>query len=463
MHATSATASQQQKRLRAHKANCDSDSFFNLLTSDALLDTVESLLPAGHRERLYPPTETLSMFLAQSMSADRSCQHVVNQAALQRLGHGLTPGSARTGGYCQARGRLPLEMIFSLTRELGAGMDQHVPDAWRWQGRRVRIVDGTTLTMPDTAANQAKYPQQRRQLPGVGFPICRVVGVTCLASGALLNAAIGRYHGKGGDEQTLLRSIQDTFHAGDVVLGDALFASYFFIATMQARGVDVLMEQHGARKGSADFRRGRRLGTRDHVIVINKPKNRPKWMSEADFAAAPATLTLREFKSGGKLIITTLLNPTEAPRKALAALYRSRWEIELDLRHLKDTLGMGVLSCKTPAMIEKEIWAYLLAYNLIRLMMAQSALLADITPRTISFKHCMQLWTLWVQQLDMLDDDQLGKLLELIAQQRVGQRPGRIEPRAVKRRPKPFPFLTRPRAMAREAVRAHGHPKKRRA
>jgi hypothetical protein len=246
-------------------------------------------------------------------------------------------------------------------------------------------------------------------------------------------------------------------------MGDALFATYFFIAAMQARGVDILMEQHGARKRSTDFRRGRSLGPRDHVIVIDKPKQRPAWMSEADYTAAPATLTLREFKAGGKIIVTTLCNPKGAPKNALKTLYQSRWHVELDIRHIKHTLGLGVLSCKTPEMVKKEIWVYLLAYNLIRLMMAQSARLADITPRTMSFKHCLQLWLLAVQQIATASDGQRCTLLLLMAQQRVGNRPGRIEPRAVKRRPKPYPLLTKPRVQAREEVRKHGHPKKQKA
>jgi len=211
MYATRTTARQQHKRINSYRASCDSYCFFNLLTSDTLLDKVEALLPAVHRERLYPPTETLSMFLAQALSADRSCQHIVNQVALQRLAGGLSTGSTCTGGYCLARQRLPLELVSQLTQHLGSLMEEHVPDEWRWQGRRVRIVDGTTLTMPDTPANQAAYPQQCGQQPGLGFPICRVVGISCLASGALLNAAIGRFQGKGGDEQTLLRSCKRLF------------------------------------------------------------------------------------------------------------------------------------------------------------------------------------------------------------------------------------------------------------
>lgn len=459
MYPTASFASHQQRRVGSYRTNSDSYCFFNLLTSDALFNTVEQLLPE-HRERLYPPTETLSMFLAQAMSADRSCQNIVNQAAFQRLTGGLPDCSTYTGGYCRARQRLPLEMVSSLARYLGQRIDQSAPGEWSWQGRRVRIVDGTTVTMPDTPANQALFPQQRGQQPGLGFPICRIVGITCLSSGALLNAAIGRFNGKGGDEQTLLRTIQDTFQTGDVILADAFFATYFFIAAMQAKGVDILMEQQGSRRRSTDFRRGKNLGQRDHLIVIDKPKIRPSWMSEAQYQAAPSAITVREFKAGGKIMITTLASPKSYPKEALKSLYKSRWHVELDIRHIKDTMGMNILSCKTPDMAIKEIWVTLLAYNLIRLMMAQSALLADITPRSISFKHCLQWWLIWTQQQVILDEEQLYKLLLLMAQQQVGNRPGRIEPRAVKRRPKAFPLLTQQRAQAREKVRQYGHPKK---
>ncbi len=274
MHATCISPNHQRCRIQAYRANSDSYRFFDLLTSDLLLNKTEELLPE-HRERLYSPTETLSMFLAQAMNTDRSCQNSVNQAALHRLVGGLTVNSTHTGGYCRARQRLPLKMPLNLTQYLGDQMSRQLPKKWCWQGRRVRIVDGTTVTMPDTKANQAAFPQQRGQQPGLGFPICRVVGITCLASGALLNAAIGRFNGKGGDEQTLLRSIQDTFQSGEIIIGDAFFPTCFFMATMQSRGIDILMEQQGARKRSTDFRRGQKLGKRDHLMVINKPKIRP--------------------------------------------------------------------------------------------------------------------------------------------------------------------------------------------
>lgn len=459
MYHTTSSVSGQQRFIQSQRNESDCLSAFNLLTSDILFDELEKSLPK-HRERLFPPTETLAMFVAQALSADRSCQHVVNQAAVQRLVTGLPICSTNTGGYCQARQRLPLEMVSGLTRYLGHQIDQQLPDEWRWHGRRVRLIDGTTVTMPDTAENQAVYPQQRTQKEGLGFPICRLVGITCLASGALLNAAVGRFSGKGGNEQALLRSIQEMLEAGDILMGDAFFPTFFFIAAMLAQGVDILMEQQGARKRVTDFRRGKRLGQRDHLITLPKPRIKPDWMSETDYVVAPESITVREFKAGGKTMVTTMLCPKSASKSELKALYKQRWSVELDIRHIKETMGMNILSCKTPDMIHKEIWVYLLAYNLIRLLMVQAAFSADIMPREISFKHCLQLCVIWCQKPDSSDDEQLYVLCTLMAQRRVGNRPGRIEPRVVKRRSKPYPLLTVTRDKARENVRKFGHPKK---
>jgi hypothetical protein len=353
-----------------------------------------------------------------------------------------------------------MEMVNTLAGYVGQWVTAHAPDAWHWRGHAVRLVDGTTLGMPDTPANQAAYPQPRSQKPGLGFPLCRMVGLVCLGSGALLNAAIGHYRGKGGDEQSLLRSILDTLDRGDLLLGDAFYATYFLLCTLRERGIDAVFEQHGSRQRTTDFRRGQRLGARDHLIVLPKPLIKPDWMSQADYEQAPQSLTVRELRTGGKTLVTTLTCPKRTSKAALKSLYRSRWHIELDLRNIKTTLGMEQLSCQTPEMAIKEIWVYLLAYNLIRLMMAQAALLAHRLPRQLSFKHTVQIWIAWTHANGIDHDDKLYGLFVLIAQQHVGDRPGRIEPRALKRRHKPYPMLTKPRAIMREYVREHGHPKK---
>lgn len=453
-----AHARQTRAAIRRGVENSDAYAFFNLLTADESLDQVDALLPA-HRERLYPPTETLSMFMAQALNADRSCQKAVNDFVGKRVAGGLLACSTRTGGFCRARQRLPEAMVSTLTRQIGQTMAAKAPPEAGWRGRRVRLVDGTTVSMPDTDANQAAYPQPASQKPGLGFPLCRLAGLICLSSGALLDSAIGRYQGKGGDEQSLLRTMLARLEAGDILLGDAFFATYFLLCELHNRGVDGVFEQHGSRRRSTDFRRGRRLGQRDHVIDIVKPKVRPSWMSAAQYSAAPDHLSVRELRVGGKTLVTTMLCDKQAPKGELKTLYKQRWHVELDLRNIKTTLGMDRLSGKSPGMATKEIWVYLLAYNLIRRTMAKAALKAGTLPRRISFKHTLQLWLVWHQRgLDSADD--VATLLRLIAQNRVGDRPGRIEPRAVKRRPKPFPLLTSPRCIARERVRRKGHAKK---
>jgi hypothetical protein len=454
----------KQERIKTLARNYDSYDFFNLLTGPEMLSAVEELLPEGHRERQFPPTETLSMFLAQAMNEDRSCQKAVNDAAVKRVVGGLSPCSTMTGGYCQARKRLPLDMVSTLVRVTGAQINEQVPDRWRWHGKRVYLIDGTTVTLPDTPANQAMFPQQGGQKPGLGFPISRLVGVICLSSGAVLNAALGKFSGKGSSEQDLLRRVLDTFKAGDLVMGDAFFGTYFLLASLGARNIDGVFEQLGARKRVTDFRKGQRLGPRDHLVELTKPKRKPDWMTQAHYDSVPETISIRELKVKGKLLITTLVSANTYPKHELGELYKKRWHVEVDLRNIKTTLGMETLSCKTPEMVEKEMWVYFLAYNLIRLLMAQSALLADILPRQISFKHTVQLWVAWSQHtLFVCTQSDYGTLFVLIAENTVGNRPGRIEPRAVKRRPKASPLLMQKREIARKSVRNNGHPKKLRA
>jgi hypothetical protein len=451
-HANRQQLKVQQSSFRKHALNTDCYNIFNLLTSPELLDQVEALLPE-HRERLFPPTETLSMFIAQVLSQDRSCQNIVNQAVAKSLVHGLTPCSTHTGGYCKARQRLPLDMPKELAKFIARSLEEETPLSWCWQGRRLRVVDGTTVTMPDTEENQSEYPQQRGQKPGLGFPICRLVAVTDLCSGAVLDVAFGRFKGKGSDEQTLLRSLNDIFESGDIILGDAFFPTYIFIAEMLEKGVDILMEQYGARRRTTDFSRGVSLGVRDHLFDISKPVKKPDWIEQARFDELPDTIAVREFKVKGKIIVTTLIDGKTYSKHSLSTLYKRRWEIETNLGQIKTILGMNILSCKTPEMIAKEIWIYILAYNLIRLIMAQSAQMTGLQPTDLSFKHCLQLWLNYLQQTAIMNKVALEALFVLMAQQRVAKRPGRIEPRAVKRRPKGYPMLVKPRAESREIIR----------
>jgi hypothetical protein len=439
--------SQQQAREIGRRARqVDSMDFFNLITGPELLETLEALLPE-YRERKFPPTVTLAMFLGQVLRADSSCQNAVNEAIVNQLLQGADAVSANTGGYCQARDRLPLELVREMGRRCGVMMNKHTPQGWLWRGRHVKLTDGTTTLMPDTERNQA------------GFPIARLVCVMSLANGAVLDVAMGPYKGKGTGEYGLFHELLGCFSPGDVMLADSYYCSYFLIAALQARGVDVLFEQHGARH--TDFRSGEKLGPRDHVVKWSRPVARPAWMSPVEYAAYPATLTLRELKVGKKVLVTSFLNPREVCKREIGRLFVRRWNVELDLRNIKSTLGMERLTCKTPTMCEKEVWVYALAYNLIRLLMAEAAVQAGVLPRQLSFKHTVQVWVAWSQRqfLSTAPED-TAALFRLIAHIRVGNRPGRMEPRLIKTRPKPFARLQTTRRRARANIRKYGHPNK---
>lgn len=441
---------QRQQQVKHAVASTDSVSFFNLLTSPQLLEVTEAQLP-DHRERLYPPTVTLSMFMMQALNADSSCQRAVNGWSAQRLQDGLSAPGVSTGAYCKARERLPQAMVSALVRHTGECVSALAPKAWGWRGRSVKLLDGTTVSMPDTAANQARYPQSSRQTVGVGFPLARMAAVICLSTGAVCDAAMGSYKGKGGSELALLRQLYQAFRPGDIALGDALYCNYFLIVALQQRGVDVLFEQQGGR--ITDFRRGERLGQRDHRVYWPRPR-RPEWMTQAQYDALPPHLALRETQVAGRVLVTTLLDHRQVAKPALSALYQRRWHVELDLRNIKVTLGMDILRCHSPAMNEKQRWVTLLAYNLIRLLMAHAALQTNRQPRQLSFKHTLQLWTCWAVRGLMDDPAHTDCLFRYIASRTVGNRAGRVEPRVRKRRPKAFPLLQIPRAHARAQLRA---------
>ena len=454
-HRAEFESQQHRKRITRRVREIEAVDFFNVLTGPGLLDKTEAYLPE-HRERLYPPTVTLSMFMMQALNEDGSCQKAVNGWAARRVAEGLSANSVRTGAYCKARQRLPIEMAIALTRETGQLLSARAQAGWRWRGRTVKLVDGSGISMPDTPENQACYPQPSSQAEGVGFPLARIVAVICLSTGAVMDAAMGPYSGKGTGELGLLRSIGAAFCAGDVMLADALYCHYFLIATLLETGVDVLFEQNGSR--ITDFRRGQQLGKHDHLVHWSKPKSRPQWMSQEHYETFPDEITVREVKVEGQVLVTTMLNHRRVRKTELSRLYGLRWNVELDLRNIKTTLGMDVLSCLTPQMNEKEMWVHLLAYNLIRLLMTQAALDAGVHPRELSFKHTVQMWVEWSSQR-LPNNPALHNptLFRLIAQLKVGNRPGRIEPRARKRRPKPYPWLKVPRAQARRQIAIHGH------
>jgi hypothetical protein len=367
---------------------------------------------------------------------------------------------AETGAYCKARVRLSEEHLHGLLRATGSELHRKTQAAWLWKRRRVKIADGTTVIMPDTEANQGEYPQPDGQKPGLGFPMIRLVVIFCLATGAVLDAAIAAYSGKGTGELSLLRSIWNELQEGEVLLADRLYCSWFEMAVLKQRGVDVVLHRHQSRR--TDFRRGESLGSHDHLVRWPKP-SQPDWMDEETYASLPEELELRElevvihrkgFRDLKLILITTLLDAQEYCAEDLAEVYWQRWQAELDLRSVKETMQMGELRCKTPTMVRKEIWVHFLGYNLIRGMIAQASLEHGRRPCQISFKGALQ--TINAFQCILLNSPEVAdtyqRLLTAIATHVVGDRPGRVEPRAKKRRKKNYAVLTQPRLQARKRL-----------
>ncbi|MEP7184353.1 MAG: IS4 family transposase [Rhodanobacter sp.] len=305
-----------------------------------------------HRERRFPPTTTLAMFMAQTLNPDASCQATIDRHAVERIANELRPCSTATDAYCKARQRLPAATVQALLRHTGTLLASQSLNAWRWRGRAVKLVDGTIVTMPDTAQNHARYPQSRTQKPGLGSPISRVVALMCLGTGAVLDAAMGPHAAKQSSEHALFHTLLGSVVEGDVLLGDRYYCSYVMIALLQARGADVVFQLHQRRM--TDFRKGQRIGTMDHVVVWNKPKVKPHWLNQEGFEAIPETLRMRETDVGNKVLVSTVLSSTKASAQELKTLYAQRWNVELDLRHIKTTLGLERMTCKTPAMNEKQ-------------------------------------------------------------------------------------------------------------
>jgi len=414
------------------------------------------------RRCLLSPLVTFFAFLGQVVSADQSCRQAVADI-LAWLGprQGELP-SGEDGPYCKARRRLPQELPQQLARRVGAELVERVGPGKLLGGRAIKVIDGTVISMPDTPANQAAYPQSRSQKAGVGFPLMRLVAVLSLYSGACLAAAGAAWRGKQTGETALLRTLLESFASGDVALGDCAFCSYWQIALFLPRGVDCLFRMHQRR--TVDFRKGRRLGREDHVVRWVKPA-RPEWMEQQLYEALPPELEIREvrvhvsapgFRVRVLVLATTLLDPVLYPRAELARAFRARWEAEVDLRSIKAAMRMDVLRCKSPEMVERELWMHLLAYNLVRTLTSRAANEAGMEPRQVSFTAGMQFLRSFAPIIAMLEPEAAQRmeqlLLEVIARHVVGDRPNRYEPRAVKRRAKPHPLLNEPRARARKRM-----------
>ena len=436
--------------------------FTDVLSAESIAPALEAI-ERPWKDRIYSPLVTLWVFLQQVLSQDHSCRSAVAHLIAHRVAQGQIACSSQTGAYCQARKRLPEKFFSAVACSVGKALEAKVDPQWLWNGRRVLMYDGSTVTMPDTPANQEAYPQVYNQKAGVGFPIARIAAVTSLACGAILELGICRYAGKGQGEITLLQTMWDVFRSGDVLLTDSLHSTWKEMLLFKERGIDAVNRLNkGTRK--ADFRRGKRLGKDDHIVRWPKP-NSMRSVDRQTYNSLPEYLTVREtrvcveqpgFRTRSLVVVTTLLDPEETTKEDLAHLYRARWNNELDFRSIKTTMQMDVLRCKTPELVRKELWTHALAYNLIRTIMAQAASRHGIEPRTISFKSVLQMLEAFQPLIALRGrhDSALRAhfyihLLDAIAIHRVGDRPGRIEPRQVKRRPKRYDRLMKPRRDAK--------------
>jgi putative transposase len=438
----------------AQDAKRHGDLYFAALLPEHLIQQAFAKASAKLTGWIYSPAVTVWCFLSQVLSPDHSCRDTVARLNAFRVAQGKRPCSPDTGGYCIARDKLPEAVCQNLFEHSGEEISQAAPPSWLWHGRRVMVADGTTITMPDTPENQIEYPQPESQRRGCGFPIMRIVVLFCLATGVALKMALSRYTGKQTGEASLCRSLADTLERGGILLADRIFCGWFDVALHEQSGVDVVLRKHASRK--TDFRTGTRLGKDDHLVPWYKPPQKPEWMVQEAYDSLPEYIIVRElrvristpgFRTRELIVITTLHNDDLFTKEEIAELYRRRWQAELNLRSLKTVLQMDHLRCKQPHRVRNELRLHLLGYNLMRGVMVEAAKSSGVEPWQISFKGTLQAVNEFLRMLMCTNDVNAwcDSLLFCVAYHTVGDRPNRCEPRARKKRPKPFPPLTRPR------------------
>jgi Transposase DDE domain len=445
------------KEVHARFARDQGLPFADSLSERSILDALNEH-GIKYRDRVFSPVTTIWGFLSQVLGEDHSCRDAVSRIIAHRAAVGLNVCSPNTASYCNARARIPTAVLRCLARLTAEQLQASLPGAWKWNGSSVFIADGSHVSMPDTQENQAVYPQPVVQQPGIGFPLARVAVLLSLATGACHDLAIAPYTGKGTGETTLLRQMYDSLSPGDVVVADALFDNYFLACEFRQRGFQLVARVQAERVGSQTVE-----NRPDSDVIIWQRPNKPRGMTGEEYRRYPGTLTMRQVsvdacnrnnRAERFKVVTTILDASIGGGQ-IGELYEKRWSGEVDIRSIKSTMKMDVLRCKTPEMVEKEIWAHLLAYNLLRTVMAVAASEHHMEPREISFKGAKQALTAFAPKLEAALPEQRMRLvdamLKAVAYQRVGNRPGRWEPRAVKRRPKPCKRLGHPRHIAKLA------------
>lgn len=408
---------------------------------------------------IYSVAVVLWSFLGQILrdGKEASCQAAVARIVTFKNQRNEQVPTSDTGDYCRARNKLSEAALHELTVEIAAEVEDHCESKWLWKGRHTKLVDGFTFTMPDTEKNQAQYPSPKTQKKGVGLPIARAAAIVSLASACVLDLALGPYKGKETGETALLRELLKSFQQGDIAVMDRYYCSFMMIALLWGQRVDVCMRIHHLRK--VDFRRGRRLGRYDHILHWTRPA-RPEWMDPQTYDKIPPTLKLREirytvdqpgYRTKCLDVVTTLLDDIEYAKSDIAQLYGFRWNSELDIRAIKQSLNLDHVRCKSPEMVRKELWTTLLAYNLIRTTAAASAALHEAQPREISFTAtCQYIFSLWMLRAcypmsTERREREARELLKQLSECRVANRPGRVEPRVIKRRQNQYDLMQEPR------------------
>src|SRR5215470_14782328 len=443
------------QEVRARFARDQGLPFADSVSERSILDALNEH-GVQYRDRLFSPVTTIWGFLSQVFSEDHSCRDTVARVLAHRAAAGLAPCSPNTASYCDARARLPTGVLRTLARRTAQQLEDGLPEGWLWHGRRVFIADGSHVSMPDTAENQAAYPQPAVQQPGLGFPLARVAMLLSLATGACQDMAMAPYAGKGTGETTLLRQMYDTLKPGDVVLADALFDDYFIACELRQRGIELVARAQYQRVGAQTVQ-----SRPDGDVIAWQRPNKPRGMRGEQYRTYPKTLLMRQVSVDARdkdnrveqfKVITTILDAA-IDGGQIGDLYERRWDGEVDIRSIQATMKMDVLRCKTPEMVRKEIWAHLLAYNLLRTVMAVAAAENGTEPRKVSFKGAKQVVTAFAPKIEAAPPEGRAALIDAmlmtVAYHRVGDRPGRWEPRARKRRPKPGARLMQPRATAK--------------
>lgn len=402
---------------------------------------------SASRDRMFTLEQTFFLFLWQVLSLS-SCSAAVQRALLRLSLAGKGKASPSTSGYCQARDRIPDEFLGRILSGTADALESRADNGNLWRGRSVKMVDSTSVSMPDTPENQMEYPQPSGQKTGCGFPIMRILAVFSLATGALLSCARSSLH---SGETSLLGKIASAFSEGDIMLADRGFCSYAIIAGLMGRSVDVLVRMK--ERKIKNYVVTRKLGKNDFLIRWMRPatlRHERHLPEELCLRMTKYTIRMRGFRTKEISVLTTLTDHIIFPPESFAELYFRRWNVEINLRHLKTTMGMDILKCLTPGMIGKELAMNLIAYSLVRDVMFQAASAHSVPLESISFKYSMTIMRQWSPWLALCTSETerkafLEDMLMYIAEFTVPERPLSREPRAVKRRPKPYQLMTSPR------------------